>query len=67
MRSGITATSSVSCRTGVEMTDDVEYRLPFGPLGRLVHWLVVRHQLRAIFDYRTSAIARRFPTMSPVT
>ncbi|MEA3247525.1 MAG: DUF2177 family protein [Gemmatimonadota bacterium] len=26
---------------GVEMTDDVEYRLPFGPLGRLVHWLVV--------------------------
>lgn len=45
---------------GVEMTDDVEYRLPFGPLGRLVHWLVVRHQLRAIFDYRTRIIAERF-------
>lgn len=45
---------------GVEMTDDVEYRLPFGPLGRLVHWLVVRHQLRAIFDYRTNIIAERF-------
>jgi len=44
---------------GVEMTDHVEYRLPFGPLGRLVHWLVVRHQLRAIFDYRTKVIAER--------
>ncbi len=52
---------------GVEMTDDVEYRLPFGPLGRLVHWLVVRHQLRAIFDYRTAAIAQRFPATRPVT
>ena len=41
---------------GVEMTDVVEYRLPFGPVGRLVHWLIVRHQLRAIFDYRTTII-----------
>lgn len=45
---------------GVEMTDDVEYRMPFGPLGRLVHWLVVRHQLKAIFDYRTKIIAEKF-------
>jgi ligand-binding SRPBCC domain-containing protein len=45
---------------GVEMTDDVTYALPFGLLGRLVHWLVVRHQLRAIFDYRTAVITRRF-------
>lgn len=45
---------------GVEMTDDVEYRLPFGPAGRLVHWLVVRHQLARIFDYRAGAIAARF-------
>ena len=45
---------------GVEMTDDVEYTLPLGPLGRLVHWAVVRHQLRAIFDYRTAAISQLF-------
>jgi hypothetical protein len=45
---------------GVEMTDDVVYRLPFGPLGRVVDWLVVRHQLRAIFDYRTRIIAEQF-------
>ena len=42
------------------MTDDVEYTLPFGPIGRLVHWAVVRHQLRAIFDYRTTAIGQLF-------
>jgi ligand-binding SRPBCC domain-containing protein len=46
---------------GVEMTDDVEYRLPLGPIGRLVHWLVVRHQLARIFDYRARAIGRWFP------
>lgn len=45
---------------GVEMTDDVEYALPFGPLGRLVHWLIVRHQLRAIFDYRTKVMTEMF-------
>lgn len=46
---------------GVEMTDDVEYRLPFGPVGCLVHWLVVRRQLRQIFDYRATAIGKWFP------
>lgn len=46
---------------GVEMRDEVRYRLPFGPLGRLVQWLVVRHQLEAIFAYRASAIAAVFP------
>ncbi|MDA1082217.1 MAG: SRPBCC family protein [Gemmatimonadetes bacterium] len=51
---------------GVEMTDEVEYRLPFGPLGRLVHWLVVRHQLRAIFDYRTRVITERFRAVTPL-
>lgn len=35
-----------------EIHDRVEYALPFGPLGRLAHFLLVRRQLRAIFDYR---------------
>ena len=50
---------------GVEMTDDVDYRLPFGPLGRVVNWLMVRHQLRAIFDNRTQVIAERFGDVTP--
>jgi len=41
---------------GVEMTDLVHYRLPFGPLGALAHALFVGKRLQAIFDYRTRVI-----------
>lgn len=37
---------------GTRIIDMVEYALPFGPLGRLVHWLQVRRDLEKIFDYR---------------
>jgi hypothetical protein len=33
------------------------YELPLGPLGLLLHRLVVRRQLDAIFDYRQARIA----------
>lgn len=41
---------------GVEMTDIVHYALPFGPLGRLVHWLFVGRQVRGIFAHRTKVL-----------
>jgi ligand-binding SRPBCC domain-containing protein len=40
--------------------DHVEYALPFGPLGRLVHSLVVKRTLKSIFDYRREAAGRVF-------
>ena len=40
--------------------DRVEYELPFGPIGRLVHALFVRRQLQAIFDFRREAIEKIF-------
>ena len=43
-----------------EMTDEVRYVLPFGPIGRLAHTLLVRHQLEEIFDYRSRVIGRVF-------
>jgi ligand-binding SRPBCC domain-containing protein len=43
---------------GTRMRDEVTYRLPFGPLGRLTHALGVERQLRTIFDYRAQAIPR---------
>lgn len=46
---------------GVRVDDIVEYRLPFGPLGTLVHAAVVRRQLRQIFDHRAKVMAARFP------
>jgi hypothetical protein len=43
-----------------EMTDEVRYALPFGPLGRIAHTLLVRHQLEEIFDHRSRVIGRVF-------
>ncbi|MEO6734334.1 MAG: SRPBCC family protein [Ferruginibacter sp.] len=37
---------------GVEMTDIVHYKLPWGFLGAIAHQFFVKKQLKAIFDYR---------------
>lgn len=41
---------------GTACEDRVLYRLPFGPVGRLAHRLVVRRQLLDIFEYRRRVI-----------
>lgn len=48
--------------TGVEIDDIVEYVMPFGIVGRLVHSIAVRRKLNVIFDYRERQIARLFPS-----
>lgn len=50
---------------GVEMSDRVDYALPFGPIGRIAHALVVRRQLRKIFDFRAKAIEEIFGKKDP--
>ena len=42
------------------MIDVVRYALPFGLLGRIVHTLSVRNQVRTIFDYRRQRIEELF-------
>jgi ligand-binding SRPBCC domain-containing protein len=37
--------------------DRVRYAIPFGPLGNLAERLLVRRDLRQIFDYRRDAVA----------
>jgi ligand-binding SRPBCC domain-containing protein len=49
-----------SLNNGTLMTDEVRYRLPFGPLGKLVHWLAVKANVESIFDYRYQQIERLF-------
>jgi len=44
----------------VLMIDRVTYRLPFGPVGRLTHWLLVRRQLEEIFNHRRDVITDLF-------
>ncbi len=41
---------------GVEMEDIVDYKLPFGILGQLVHPILVKPKLKEIFEYRTQKL-----------
>ena len=41
---------------GTSIMDIVDYALPFGPLGRLVHRLQVARDLKQIFDYRAQRV-----------
>lgn len=54
-----------SIADGTKIIDHVEYELPFGILGRLVHFAFVRHELRRIFDYRQEVINRTFAKSVP--
>ena len=40
-----------------EMTDRVEYAIPFGPFGEIARLLFVDRSLREIFDYRQRELA----------
>ena len=51
---------------GVKVNDQVNYALPLGPLGRIIHHCVVRDKLNVIFSYRHVELQRRFGSMQPV-
>jgi ligand-binding SRPBCC domain-containing protein len=45
---------------GVEMTDEVNYAIPLGILGRLAHWLFVGREVNRIFEYRYDVLEKFF-------
>ncbi len=45
---------------GVEMTDIIHYRIPFGPLGDLANWLFVKKKLEGIFQFRYKVVEDLF-------
>ena len=45
-----------------QMTDIVSYKVPFGPLGKLVHSLMIRKQLIDIFTHRSKVMDQLFPS-----
>ena len=48
---------------GVLMEDLIDYKLPFGWLGRLVHPFLVKKQLERIFTYREAKLNEIFGTV----
>ena len=52
-------------RGGTWVEDRVTYRLPFGPLGRAAHALVVHRQLAAIWAYRRRRIDQLLAPVFP--
>ncbi len=48
---------------GTSIVDQVEYALPIGRVGRLLHWLQVARDLNAIFRYRALRVQELLPRM----
>ena len=46
--------------SGVEMTDEITYAIPFGIIGRLANSLFVEKQLKTIFRFRYDSLHQRF-------
>lgn len=47
---------------GVEMEDIIDYKVPFGIFGRLVHPFIVKPKLSEIFDFRKTKLEELFPS-----
>jgi ligand-binding SRPBCC domain-containing protein len=45
---------------GVEMEDIVDYKVPMGILGQMVHPFLVKPKLKEIFDYRRAKLIELF-------
>ena len=45
---------------GVQMEDVINYKVPFGFLGRLVHPILVKPKLEQIFEYRRQQLIKLF-------
>jgi ligand-binding SRPBCC domain-containing protein len=45
---------------GVEMTDEVNYAIPFGLLGRLAHFIFVGGEVNRIFEHRFKVLEEYF-------
>ncbi|MEZ4803456.1 MAG: SRPBCC family protein [Gelidibacter sp.] len=47
---------------GIEMEDIIDYKLPFGVLGQLMHPIMVQPKLEEIFEYRKKKLVELFGT-----
>lgn len=47
-------------KDGVEMEDIIDYKIPLGILGQLIHPLLVKPRLEEIFNYRQKKLVELF-------
>ena len=47
-------------KNGVEMEDIVHYKLPLWGIGKIVNAVLVKNQLKDIFDYRRKKVEEKF-------
>lgn len=45
---------------GIVMKDEVHYVMPWGILGRFIHWIFIRGRLLEIFRFRKRYLSQRF-------
>ncbi|MGB4774979.1 MAG: SRPBCC family protein [Daejeonella sp.] len=45
---------------GIEMTDLLDYALPYGFIGRIAQHLLVKKELKKVFDYRVAKVEELF-------
>ena len=45
---------------GIEMTDELEYALPLGLVGRLANFLFISREVKSIFEYRFHVLNEYF-------
>ena len=48
---------------GVEMEDIIDYKVPFGFIGRMAHPILVKPKLTVIFNYRTQKLIELFGSL----
>lgn len=46
--------------SGIEMTDILYYKLPFGLIGKIINKLFVKRKVNSIFDYREKVLKNLF-------
>jgi ligand-binding SRPBCC domain-containing protein len=50
---------------GVEMTDIINYALPFDPFSRPINSLLVERRVKEIFKFREKKLGKLFPSVNP--
>lgn len=49
---------------GIEMSDEINYAVPYGWLGQLANWIFVGREVNAIFSHRFTTLEKHFSKKS---